>query len=453
MATYTEFNRDLFLCNTLQKDTDVSFPSLIFENNSGNSVLTYNNLQNASFFFIPKTAAININMDSKMWSSLSSLKEKINNANEFITYLKTNSDHIKSIQIKKTPPTNSKNFVPYQISNTLYADLKNNMVKYSVFLKDLSKYSTTDYIHVYTFGKIEHINVENDQTKGGLIQTTKVENFQSRYSTIEGFKNNKINLRKSILDRINKAKKITARKKIVNKQQPQKQPQNKQITNVAKAQPTPIVEQPKTILQKLSGGRAKLIPPAPTPVQAAQMNKVAINTANNINKQISGKLNAWWSNFNRMRNIFPIRNMNELLKIKSRLLSNRKEPFTDYLINTGDAAKQAIDESTTTMYYEYSSKDIYQLTDKIYDVIDISCANYPINAICTTDNNIERAKCEVCKNFAYRDWYDANNANNIRHFANHDDSKHEYSRTWIQTCNLGIGILLLSFGIYYQQSN
>ena len=449
MATYTEFNRDLFLCNTLQKDTDVSFPSLIFENNSGNSVLTYNNLQNASFFFIPKTSVVNNN---NRWSSLSSLTNKINNANELITYLK-NSNHIKSIQINNTP---TNNLVPYQISKTLYDDLKNNMVKYSVFLKDLSKYSTTDYIHIYTFGKIEHIKVENDPSKGGLISTTKVENFQSRYSTIEGFKrNNKINLRKSILDRINKAKQITARnvKKIVNKQQPQKQPQNKQITNVAKAQPTPIVEQPKTILQKLSGGRAKLIPPAPTPVQAAQLNKVAINTANNINKQISAKLNTWQMNFNRMRNIFPIRNMNELLKIKSRLLSNRKEPFTDYLINTGDAVRQAIDESTTTMYYEYSSNDIYQLTDKLYDVIDISCANFPINATCTTDNNIERAKCEVCKNFAYRDWYDANNANNIRHFANHDDSKHEYSRTWIQTCNLGIGILLLSFGIYYQQSN
>ena len=442
MATYTEFNRDLFLCNTLQKDTDSSFPSLIFENNSGNSVLTYNNLQNASFFFIPRNATVNNNK----WSSLPS-KYDINNVNGFITYLK-GTVHINSNDT-------SKNFVPYQISETLYNDLKNNKQNYTQYLRSSPDYSTTKYIHAYTFGKIEHIKAENDRNNGGLMYTTKVENFQPRYSTIEGFFNKS---RASILAKINKSKQITASnvKKIVNNQKQQ----NKQITNVVKdvvknqqAKITPIVEQSKIILQKLPGGRAQLKYPTPTPIQVEQIKKASRNTANNINKQISTRLNTAVSRFNRMRNIFPIRNFNELRNMIPRLMSASKDGFTNYLYNSNAAVNNAVQNADSTMYYEYSSKDIYQLTDKLYDVIDISCANFPINVTCTTDNNIERAKCEVCKNFAYRDWYDANNAKNIRHFANHDDSKHEYSRTWIQTCNLGIGIFLLSFGIYYQQSN
>lgn len=92
----------------------------------------------------------------------------------------------------------------------------------------------------------------------------------------------------------------------------------------------------------------------------------------------------------------------------------------------------------------------YQLTDIIYHVNTVECSDYSIDTICPI-NNAE--SCEVCKNFAYQDWYNENNASNISFLANFSDTKLEYNRTWIQTCNLGIGIVLLSIGIYYQQSD
>jgi hypothetical protein len=97
-----------------------------------------------------------------------------------------------------------------------------------------------------------------------------------------------------------------------------------------------------------------------------------------------------------------------------------------------------------TTYTEFN-RDIF-LCNLVNDSPE--CSDVTINTTCNTKD----LNCEICKNFKYRDWYDTNNSKNIYLLANHDDSKHEYFRTWIQTCNLGIGIIFLCIGIYYQQS-
>ena len=81
-----------------------------------------------------------------------------------------------------------------------------------------------------------------------------------------------------------------------------------------------------------------------------------------------------------------------------------------------------------------------------------SCNDYSLNTTCPTDDPKTQASCEICKNFKYRDWYDANNPIQIDLNARMDDATSEYYHMWLQTWNLGIGILLLSYGIYYQLS-
>lgn len=92
----------------------------------------------------------------------------------------------------------------------------------------------------------------------------------------------------------------------------------------------------------------------------------------------------------------------------------------------------------------------YQLTDYLHNIDFADCSTISTDTKCESSSNLEN--CEVCKNFAYRDWYDKYNDRNIPFLANFSDSKAEYNRTWVQTCNLGIGIFVLSIGIYYQQS-
>lgn len=92
----------------------------------------------------------------------------------------------------------------------------------------------------------------------------------------------------------------------------------------------------------------------------------------------------------------------------------------------------------------------YQLTDYLHTIDFADCSTISTDTKCESSSNEQ--DCEVCKNFAYRDWYNKNNDHNIPFLANFSDSKAEYNRTWVQTCNLGIGIFVLSIGIYYQQS-
>jgi len=95
-------------------------------------------------------------------------------------------------------------------------------------------------------------------------------------------------------------------------------------------------------------------------------------------------------------------------------------------------------------YIEFNS-DLF-LCNSITDVENDIIQSTNTNEDCDTATN--ELSCEKKKNFAYRNWYNGQ----IPSIANHDDSKSEYNRIWMQTCNLGIGILLLSIGIYYQQS-
>lgn len=81
-----------------------------------------------------------------------------------------------------------------------------------------------------------------------------------------------------------------------------------------------------------------------------------------------------------------------------------------------------------------------------------TCDTYPLNSVCPTDDLKKKEACEICKNFKYRDWYDANNPNEINNNAKYEDATSEYVHTWLQTWNLGIGIMVLAYGIYYQLS-
>jgi hypothetical protein len=77
------------------------------------------------------------------------------------------------------------------------------------------------------------------------------------------------------------------------------------------------------------------------------------------------------------------------------------------------------------------------------------CANIHTNTICDISNDFLSVKqCEICKNFRYREWYDRNTSA-TQAFS---DSREEYLRSWFQSWNLGIGIILVLYGIYYQQS-
>ena len=62
----------------------------------------------------------------------------------------------------------------------------------------------------------------------------------------------------------------------------------------------------------------------------------------------------------------------------------------------------------------------------------------------------KKENCEICKNFQYRDWFDDNEMNIHGTYAKNKDTSQEYIRSWLQTWNLGIGIILLTTGIYYQ---
>lgn len=81
-----------------------------------------------------------------------------------------------------------------------------------------------------------------------------------------------------------------------------------------------------------------------------------------------------------------------------------------------------------------------------------NCNDYNLKTICPTDNPQKKENCEICKNFQYRDWYDQNNPTQINLNARYDDATSEYHHMWLQTWNLGIGIMVLTYGIYYQLS-
>ena len=92
------------------------------------------------------------------------------------------------------------------------------------------------------------------------------------------------------------------------------------------------------------------------------------------------------------------------------------------------------------------NKDLF-LCNKLSYADEHNCdAKYTIDYTCAIGDDV----CEKCKNFKYREWY--NQQNQSYTITNFEDSQAEYLRRWGQTWNLGIGIVLLFVGIYYQRS-
>lgn len=387
MTTYMEFNRDLFLCNTLQKDTDSKFSSLLFENTKGKSVITYNNLQNAMFYFIPKTAN-KIDKAPGSWMSLPATNT-FQNVNDVLTKLKQTKDICNN-----TPP--------YTISSNLYFDLNNNAFTYDAFLNERKKYPTNTHIYAYTFGKLQVLDISSiNQVNDIRYTTTITEKFQNYFNpVIEGATTGRI---------------------------------IKLNTSSAGTQNVKVI---------------------PAPIDDTTKKQVSANITTSVNNGINYGFNMitknqLFNNYCKMSDTLSTC-LSKLPQIVSQILSKKEGLDTTSYISTAVDNTVSNAMNGTQVYYSPKELKIYQISDTLYPVMDLNCANYPINSVCSVEDS---TNCEICKNFAYRDWYDANNNNNIKSFVNHDDRKQEYFRTWVQTCNLGIGILLLSIGVYYQQSN
>ena len=72
---------------------------------------------------------------------------------------------------------------------------------------------------------------------------------------------------------------------------------------------------------------------------------------------------------------------------------------------------------------------------------------YTISTDCSKLNaDSKKLTCEQCKNVAYAKKYDKSHTIN----ANNLDIKERYTREFVNTSNLGIGILSLMVFIYYQ---
>ena len=484
MATsYTEFNRDLFLCNTIPQDNDMRFTSMIIGNSSGNNVLSHNNLKNAMFFLIPKKN----NYDIIWLGSLS--YPTCNNLSEFLKSMSKSKDICN-------------NYPPYTISKTLYEVLNASDLSYSVFLNKVASgnYPKEKFIYAYTFGNLQVLDISSVTSSGVTTFKTTIndygqnnEPFRNYQPVIEGMGGSFLaSAKKKAADKAAAEKKAaelkakiqnigTAFKKVGTNIAVAKKADDlkKGIQNIGtafKKVGTDIAQQaiqpvPKNLVQTINvlsdnKGNSRIeVTPAQTPAVVQANNKVISaltsgisNTFNDIKTKLTS--NTEFQNFFKsscgqqaqrvIYNVFkqnPSQNSN---KQKEGFVEGLNifdpSPLIDNIVNTALSTSRK-----TNTYYTATTQYIYQLSDNLYELIDISCANYPINAVCPT-NSQESANCEICKNFAYRDWYDTTNASSVKSFANHDDSKHEYFRTWVQTCNLGIGIFLLSIGIYYQSN-
>ena len=137
---------------------------------------------------------------------------------------------------------------------------------------------------------------------------------------------------------------------------------------------------------------------------------------------------------------------NALIKKLEEELKSLQSPAVVGGGGTGGVNSKGVPPAATSIVQ--AKMHVYKLTNSLHRINRIDCDKTSTHDKC----KINDMDCEVCKNFAYRDWYEQNNAKKISILGNYDDSKAEYNRTWVQTCNLGIGIFLLSIGIYYQQS-
>ena len=132
------------------------------------------------------------------------------------------------------------------------------------------------------------------------------------------------------------------------------------------------------------------------------------------------------------------------------LKKNASGEYTTETTTTPTIFAQSRQDSTNSTTYTYSVEggSLVKLDRSFVG----SCNDYNLKTICPRDDPQKKENCEICKNFQYRDWYDQNNPTQINLNARYDDATSEYHHMWLQTWNLGIGILALSYGIYYQLS-
>ena len=426
MTTYMEFNRDLFLCNTLQP-ADASFSSLLFENTTGNNVITYNNLKNATFYFIPKDPKDVT--DQVFLTYLGKPNKPFENLDDFISYLQK-SKYI--ISPYKNPP--------YEISGNVYDFLSLNKITYEIFLNDKHKYPIDKYIYAYTFGKLTKKVIEEPILPEKIIKKTYFEGFTGNKKGFGSIGDSFKKVGQGIKDALEKKKKAE-----------QDAAAAAAVTEVN----TNLKKMNKYVEEKDKDGKIRIVKDVTPETKAAVATAVA-DLKNKINFNIQ-KFPFTVLQDNKLKSVItvcstPTNTIAKCIEAIKPQLGNIIPMFQKFFTSSIFKKTEPFIEGNEA-YYKTTEKTIYQLSDKLYPVIDISCAKYPINAVCSDKTDKQDIRnCEICKNFAYRDWYDANNQNNIKSFVNHDDSKQEYFRTWIQTCNLGIGIILLSIGIYYQQS-
>ena len=132
------------------------------------------------------------------------------------------------------------------------------------------------------------------------------------------------------------------------------------------------------------------------------------------------------------------------------LKKNVDGEYTTETTSTSGIFAQSTQNSTNSTTYTYSVEggSLVKLDRSFVG----KCNDYNLKTICPRDDPQKKENCEICKNFQYRDWYDKNNPTQINLNARYDDATSEYHHMWLQTWNLGIGILALSYGIYYQLS-
>ena len=122
--------------------------------------------------------------------------------------------------------------------------------------------------------------------------------------------------------------------------------------------------------------------------------------------------------------------------------------YNSYSTGTDGTPGTTTNESTARYVYTVKGGSLVK-----YDPGFVGkCRDYNLKTICPRDDAQKRQNCEICKNFQYRDWYDKNNPTHINLNARYDDATSEYQHMWLQTWNLGIGIVVLTYGIYYQLS-
>ena len=131
MTTYTEFNKDMFLCNNF----DNSNNDLYYKGSTSTTLSTPNRLSKAIFYNLTKIK----------------------------TDLKDNDkDRQKIIDCIDPDPRYS--FPPYDISLTLYNYLKTNQKTYTEYQQD----PNNDW--VYTFGQLVHYDISATLVKNDNIE-------------------------------------------------------------------------------------------------------------------------------------------------------------------------------------------------------------------------------------------------------------------------------------------